>query len=135
MSDALNQFRNVQFTVYPEAEHDSWAETYSNEELYRWFLSHKRFKHVETSMPHELEKYIGIYSNNRNSAKVYLIDGKLNFSLATNANREQALKPAQNNTFFFNETTLSEVNFVKGKKEDYDAIIVYDRQSDLLKKN
>jgi predicted peptidase len=30
------------FTVYPEAEHDSWTETYNNPELYTWLLSHKR---------------------------------------------------------------------------------------------
>ncbi|MFZ2322510.1 MAG: prolyl oligopeptidase family serine peptidase [Ignavibacteriaceae bacterium] len=29
---------NVKFTVYPEATHDSWTETYNNEELYKWFL-------------------------------------------------------------------------------------------------
>jgi hypothetical protein len=85
-------------------------------------------------MPHEPERYIGDYINDRNSAKVCLKNGKLLFSLATNANREQTLKPAGGNTFFFNETSLSEVNFVKGKKENYDAIIVYDKQSDLLKK-
>jgi len=28
----------VKFTVYPEANHDSWTETYNNEELYKWFL-------------------------------------------------------------------------------------------------
>ncbi len=33
---------NVKFTVYPEAGHDSWTETYNNPELYKWFLSHKR---------------------------------------------------------------------------------------------
>ncbi len=33
---------NVRFTVYPEAEHDSWTETYNNPELYAWFLSHVR---------------------------------------------------------------------------------------------
>ena len=31
---------NVRFTVYPEATHDSWTETYENPELYEWFLSH-----------------------------------------------------------------------------------------------
>jgi predicted peptidase len=31
---------NVQFTVYPEAGHDSWTETYNNPELYHWFLKH-----------------------------------------------------------------------------------------------
>lgn len=29
------------FTIYPEANHDSWTETYNNEELYEWLLSHK----------------------------------------------------------------------------------------------
>lgn len=33
---------NVRFTVYPEAAHDSWTETYNNPELYEWFLKHKR---------------------------------------------------------------------------------------------
>ena len=32
----------VKFTVYPEAAHDSWTETYTNESLYTWLLSHKR---------------------------------------------------------------------------------------------
>lgn len=33
---------DVRFTVYPEADHDSWTETYNNPELYDWFLSHRR---------------------------------------------------------------------------------------------
>ena len=33
---------NVEFTIYPEAGHDSWTETYNNPELYEWFLKHKR---------------------------------------------------------------------------------------------
>lgn len=32
---------DVKFTIYPEANHDSWTETYNNEELYNWFLQHK----------------------------------------------------------------------------------------------
>jgi len=31
---------NVRFTVYPDAGHDSWTETYDNPELYEWFLRH-----------------------------------------------------------------------------------------------
>ena len=30
------------FTVYPDAGHDSWTETYANPELYRWLLSQVR---------------------------------------------------------------------------------------------
>ena len=33
---------NVKFTIYPEADHDSWTETYNNPEVYDWLLSHKR---------------------------------------------------------------------------------------------
>lgn len=29
-------------TIYPEAGHDSWTETYNNPELYEWLLSQKR---------------------------------------------------------------------------------------------
>ncbi|MEO8398608.1 MAG: discoidin domain-containing protein, partial [Ignavibacteriaceae bacterium] len=29
---------NVQFTVYPDAGHDSWTETYNNPQLYKWLL-------------------------------------------------------------------------------------------------
>jgi predicted peptidase len=33
---------NVQFTIYPEADHDSWTATYDNPELYEWLLKQKR---------------------------------------------------------------------------------------------
>lgn len=43
MVEALQQVNaDVRFTVYPEAEHDSWTETYANPELYAWFLQHRR---------------------------------------------------------------------------------------------
>ncbi|GAA0369867.1 prolyl oligopeptidase family serine peptidase [Bacillus horti] len=45
MVDALKACKgNVRYTVYPEANHDSWTETYNNEELYTWLLQHKRIK-------------------------------------------------------------------------------------------
>ncbi|MDZ7331364.1 MAG: prolyl oligopeptidase family serine peptidase [candidate division KSB1 bacterium] len=43
MVDALKKVGgNVKFTVYPDAGHDSWTETYNNPELYRWFLEHHK---------------------------------------------------------------------------------------------
>jgi predicted peptidase len=35
---------HVRFTIYPEADHDSWSETYHNPELYEWMLQHTRVK-------------------------------------------------------------------------------------------
>jgi predicted peptidase len=43
MADALKAAGgDVKLTVYPEAGHDSWTETYNNPELYTWLLQHKR---------------------------------------------------------------------------------------------
>ncbi len=43
MVEALKKAGNeVKFTVYPEAGHNSWAKTYDNPELYKWFLDHSR---------------------------------------------------------------------------------------------
>jgi predicted peptidase len=42
MFEALEPYGNVRYTVYPEAEHDSWTATYEDKKLYEWLLSHKR---------------------------------------------------------------------------------------------
>jgi predicted peptidase len=33
---------DVDLTIYPEATHDSWTQTYANPELYTWLLKHER---------------------------------------------------------------------------------------------
>ncbi len=33
---------DVKLTVYPEAGHDAWTQTYNNPELYQWLLKHQR---------------------------------------------------------------------------------------------
>lgn len=39
--DALEAIEaNVKLTVYREGNHNAWDETYSNPDLYKWFLSH-----------------------------------------------------------------------------------------------
>ena len=43
MVDALKQVGNqARLTIYPDAGHDSWTETYNNPALFEWFLRHKR---------------------------------------------------------------------------------------------
>jgi predicted peptidase len=43
MVDALRACGgDVRLTVYPQAEHDSWTETYANQELYAWLLAQRR---------------------------------------------------------------------------------------------
>jgi len=45
MAEALQACdADVRLTVYPDAGHDSWTETYDNPALYEWLLSHRRKK-------------------------------------------------------------------------------------------
>ena len=46
MVDALKQakVRDVRLTVYPDADHDSWTQTFTNPDLYRWLLRHERVR-------------------------------------------------------------------------------------------
>ena len=51
MVDALKKINpNVKFTIYPEANHDSWTATYENSEVYKWLLEQKR-KPTSTAGP------------------------------------------------------------------------------------
>jgi hypothetical protein len=46
MVDALKKSgANVQFTIYPEAGHDSWTATYANPKVFEWLLEQKRQPH------------------------------------------------------------------------------------------
>jgi len=43
MVDGLKQHGgNVKFTVYPEAGHNSWTQTYDNPDVYKWLFEQKR---------------------------------------------------------------------------------------------
>jgi predicted peptidase len=44
MADTLKKYEDVKLTVYPNGQHGNWTETYNNEELYDWFLIHKRYR-------------------------------------------------------------------------------------------
>jgi len=127
MNKALKQYGNVKYTVYPEADHDSWTETYLNEELYSWFLSHKRFRYPEFYEPENPEKYVGRYSSKENSAEFSLKDGILYIALETSGNKELPLKPVGNNSFTFGDFGTYEVRFVPEGTNNYPKVFVYER--------
>ena len=63
MVEALKKYNPAaRFTLYPDANHNSWDRTYANDSLYTWFLSHKRKSPVEVPMSKDqLKKYEGEY--------------------------------------------------------------------------
>ena len=42
MADTLKRYGNVKLTIYPKGKHGHWTDTYNNDELYSWFLEHRK---------------------------------------------------------------------------------------------
>ena len=60
MVDAVNKRGgNARLTIYPENGHDAWTDTYSNPELYRWFLSHEKSEEPPASDDYRDPKLFG----------------------------------------------------------------------------
>ena len=134
MNEALEQYDNVKYTVYPEADHDSWTETYLNEELYKWLLRNRRFKYSDAPAPDDPEKFVGRYKSKENSAEVYLKDRKLHIALGTSANKELPMKPCGVDSFTFGDFGMYEVIFVPNGKGVMSTATVYERREYHLKK-
>ena len=66
MIDALKKYNsNVKFTLYPDANHNSWDVTYDNDSLYTWLLSQKKFRYKTFAVEQQvLKEYEGSYVNN-----------------------------------------------------------------------
>ena len=134
MKRALRKYGKVKYTVYPEADHDSWSETYLDEKLYEWLLSHRRFTYAEEPAPKQPENYVGHYSSGENSAKVFIKDGRLHIALATSGSKEFPLKPCGVDAFTFGDFGTYEVVFAPDKKGKISAVNVYERRMARLKR-
>jgi S-formylglutathione hydrolase FrmB len=134
MYNALKNYGNVKYTVYPEAGHDSYTETYNDEEMYSWLLSQSRFKHVDAMAPMEPERFVGRYASKENFAEVTLKDGALHIKLGTSVNKDMQMKPCGLDSFVFEDTGVHEVRFVADETSHYKALMVYERQYYYLKR-
>ncbi len=65
MVDALRKFsRKVIFTIYPGTGHDTWEQTYTNEDMYKWLSDQDKKKNIPApiQLNREIyENYSGLY--------------------------------------------------------------------------
>lgn len=124
MVDSLKKYsRDVRFTVYPEANHNSWDTTYNNDSLYSWLLSHKKFRFKEVALPEtKLKAYEGKYVNaQKDTVIIAAEEGKL---YAKPRHEKLLLKAASNDTFFLEENMPVEVRFVKNDPQLGDHFVL-----------
>ena len=133
MNRALKGYGNVRYTVYPEADHDSWTQTYFNPELYDWFLEHERFRYTEALPPRKPWRLVGRYESRENAAEVFLKGGKLHIALDTSANREMPMRHVGGDVFTFGDFGTYEAVF-KQVEDVYGSVEIYERRAFRLKR-
>lgn len=115
MVNAVKQYNpDVRFTLYPDANHNSWDTTYNNDSLYQWMLGHKRFTYKEVPVNDRvLKQYEGKYVKPGNDTVTIVVDkGGL---VAKPGKDVFLLKPAGNDLFFIQPDLYYEIRFLKKK--------------------
>jgi dienelactone hydrolase len=119
---------SAKLTIYPEAEHDSWTETYNNDSLYQWLLLQKKFEYTQstTIKPKIFEKYSGTYIGLEKDTVVLYV--KENALLSTHQNKTFPLLPASETVFFIDKHYAVDIQFVTSAKGKVTGFIVYENK-------
>jgi hypothetical protein len=133
MIDSLKAYNSsdVKFTIYPEAGHDSWTEAYNNEDVYRWMLSHKRFKYEELPIRVELlNEYAGTYTNENARIQVNVRDNGL--TVVVPGDEAYAYKYAGNDNFFRDADNFKLIKFNRDKNNKITEFSLYQGQYEVV---
>ncbi len=135
MVNALKRYNpSVRFTVYPEANHDSWTETYNNEEFYQWLLAQKKFRYKQTTIrPALLNQYAGTYLRDNKDTITLTVKGNVLETILP-GNRVMEVKPASDNLFFFDENAPEDIRFTRNAAGKVDGLEVWGRERVRLKR-
>lgn len=106
--------KDIRFTLYPDANHNSWDVTYDNDSLYSWMLSKSRFRYTEKPVAvAELKKLEGAYVGKDRDTVLMVVEGSQ--LIAKPPHETVPLKPAGNNIFFIEADKNMELRFVVEK--------------------
>ncbi len=125
MVDELKKYNPaVRFTLYPEANHNSWDTTYNNESLYAWLLEQKRFRFKPVQVAEaQLKEYPGAYLDiqSQDTLSLAFVNGKL--VLAT-GREEIPLKASSTNNFYWDDNSIEEIEFTRNKQDRVDGFVL-----------
>jgi predicted esterase len=115
---------DAKLTLYPDAGHDSWTQTYSNDSVYTWMLAQRKsVRKRETLPPSLLNEYSGAYVGTAGDT-VYLTV-KESAILATSHGYTTLLLPAKKDLFFFDDNTSADARFERGTTGKVCRLVVW----------
>jgi predicted esterase len=135
MVDALKKYNaNVKYTLYPEANHNSWDSAYGNDSLYTWMLSHTKYRHTERKMlPASLRQFEGTYVNEAKKDTLRLVMENEKLFAKPGKNSIQ-LKAGAGESFYWDENFSGELIFERDKKKSIVGFLLYAGQQERFKK-
>jgi pimeloyl-ACP methyl ester carboxylesterase len=118
---------NVKFTVYPNADHNSWDASYNNDSLYAWLLSNKRYVYKEVRVKQGVPKsYTGKYIGpDKDTVSLAFENGAL---VARPGKDTVPLKPAGDNLFFIDAAKPMDIRFQRNKLGIVSFLFLGDRK-------
>ncbi len=124
---------SVKFTVYPDANHNSWERTYNNDSVYTWLLQQTKFIHKEVLMGQQMLKaYAGTFVGDQGDTVVLSADEK--GLQAKTPNGISVLKPSTDNLFFIDEHLPIDIQFVRNIQGYFDSFIVFEQKKSVYKR-
>jgi dienelactone hydrolase len=135
MINALRPYNPaVKFTIYPDAEHDSWTVTYNNDSLYQWLLSQKKFEYTRSATVNAamLQKYAGTYVGRGNDT--VFVQVKDNMLLGLHQNKPIPLLPASDKIFFVDKHAPVDIRFIVSAAGKVSGFTVYENEKAVYSK-
>ncbi|HUX96162.1 MAG TPA: prolyl oligopeptidase family serine peptidase [Bacteroidales bacterium] len=128
MVDELRKFsQKVKFTVYPKRGHDTWEQTYKNEDMFKWLIEQDRRNNVP--VPVNLDKrifinYSGQYLFDRDTLKIGYTGDKQYLQLPNG--KQINLLPESEFIFSFEENPFVGIMFQK-EQDKITGFIILDK--------
>lgn len=122
---------SAKFTLYPDANHNSWDSAYNGEALYTWLLKQKRKLPVAQPVTRELLKpYAGQYVVDKDTLSIRLTDDGLVMQMQ---GEDRYLGYLGNNQFFVIKMDQYHISFHAGKN-GIEGFTLYGDQKTMYKR-
>ena len=134
MVDALRKYNpDVKFTLYPEANHNSWEVTYNNDSLYTWLLAQKKFRYSPVTVSQKvLKEYEGFYTNAKmDTLQIIIQNDKL---VAKPGKNTVELNASSDTNFYWDPNSINEVQFYRDKKGSVAGLTILTDEKEDAKK-
>jgi dienelactone hydrolase len=134
MVNALRNYNpSIRFTVYPDANHNSWEKAYATDSLYDWLLAQKKFAYKEVKAdPKLMYAYEGVFKGaSGDTIKIYTDSAGLHAKTSDNT---YLLKLQGGDTFFIFENVFVDLRFNRDEKGAIDSFTVFEESKTIYRR-